>query len=190
MTTFNYEELQSDLICNHKMEQVISTVLLYGAVVFVGFNVGVFLGAEVHPDGKRSVLVKSGDIYEGDWVKGKFVGRGQLIKPNGQVFRGEWILRTNPTSKYAFSTTVADHAKTVLSLPVMIGISGIYRDMRSYAAVVGEESITVLNYLNLLTKTATKESISVHTVIVDSSAQSFAFTVDAAPLGLKKCNPF
>ena len=62
-------------------------------------TIGVFLAIQFlpafeisHPDGKRSVRVDSGDVYEGAWVKGRFEGRGSLTKANKEVVEGTWTV--------------------------------------------------------------------------------------------------
>jgi hypothetical protein len=33
----------------------------------------------------------SGDVYEGEWVNGKFQGKGTYIWKNGQKYQGEYF---------------------------------------------------------------------------------------------------
>lgn len=173
-----------------KMNQAFATCIAYSAILCAGVIAGEYLGSQAYPDGKRRVLVKNGDIYERDWVKGRFVGPGMLIKPSGQILRGEWVDRAHITNKFSFSTNIAEHTKAVLSLPIMFGITGVYNDRRSFAAVTGEEFTNVLSYPNSESKIVHKESVHVHTVIVDKSAYSFAFTVTTGVHEPKKFNPF
>lgn len=56
-------------------------------------------------DGEGKLVLSSGDIYIGHFIKGKRHGKGKLIfKANGDVYEGDWSLdKMTGKGKYTYS---------------------------------------------------------------------------------------
>jgi hypothetical protein len=134
-----------------------------------------------HPEGFRSIQMENGDLYNGIWCKGRFIGVGVLIKANGIVVRGVWSDKISSVNDAEFQTIIAERSIDVLKIPVISGFPGVIGN--AYSLLFGRPQ-GVLCGVTMVRRTLgvdsfvdrfTMQTESTHTLVVDESINAFIF---------------